>query len=350
MVKFGLTILLGALGFGCPNSAYGNPAINAWHIHDLNSDTNRTWTAGENEFMKDKTEEDIRYLCGSILLDEETDNTPIVTYGTHGVENDPLGNDHLGNDHLDSNDPLGNDNIPDEFDARVKWPDYIHPIRNQKQCGSCWAFSAAEVLTDRFTIATNGKFKTVLSPEDLVSCDKTDMGCMGGQLPSAWRYMRDSGIVTDTCFPYNSGNGTTSPCVTECADSEPFSTSKHRAKNFYQLNTVQDIQLEIMRNGPVQAAFRVYKSFMSYTSGVYQRSWWKVWDTIMGGHAIKIVGWGTQVDSSTNKSVDYWTVANSWDTSWGEQGYFRIKRGVNMCGIESNVYAGLPLIEERVKK
>ena len=69
----------------------------------------------------------------------------------------------------------------------------------------------------------------------------------------------------------------------------------------------------------------------------------------MGGHAIKIVGWGTQVDSSTNKSIDYWTVANSWDTSWGEQGYFRIKRGVNMCGIESNVYAGLPLIEERVE-
>jgi len=317
-MKFGLAILLGALGLGCPNSVYGNPAINALHIHDLNSVTNRTWTAGENEFMKDKTEEDIRYLCGSILLDEETDITPIVTYGTHGVEND-----HLGND------PLGNDNLPDEFDARVKWPDYIHPIRNQKQCGSCWAFSAAEVLTDRFTIATNGKFKTVLSPEDLVSCDKTDMGCMGGQLPSAWRYMRDTGIVTDTCFPYNSGNGTTSPCVTQCADSEPFSTSKHRAKNFYQLNTVQDIQLEIMRNGPVQAAFRVYKSFMSYTSGVYQRSWWKVWDSIMGGHAIKIVGWGTQVDSSTNKS--------------------RIKRGVNMCGIESNVYAGLPLIEERIE-
>ena len=82
---------------------------------------------------------------------------------------------------------------------------------------------------------------------------------------------------------------------------------------------------------------------MSYTSGVYQRRWWKVWDRIMGGHAIKIVGWGTQ-KNKIEKNVEYWTIANSWDTTWGENGYFRIKRGVNMCGIESNVYAGLPKI------
>jgi len=298
---------------------FGLPALNFSRIKELNTDKNMTWVAGENEFMRGKTEEDIRRLCGTVLLDSETDNVDVM-YHTEGED------------------------LPEAFDVRDEWSEYIHPIRNQERCGSCWAFSAAEVLTDRFSIMTQGKVNTILSPEDLVSCDKTDMGCMGGQLPSAWRYMRDNGIVSDSCFPYNSGNGTTSACVNACVDSEIFETSKHKARNFYKLSTIEDIQREIMKNGPVQAAFRVYKSFMAYTSGVYQRSWWKVWDSIMGGHAIKIVGWGTQ-KNELGQNVDYWTIANSWDTTWGEKGYFKMKRGVNMCGIESNVYAGLPKIK-----
>ena len=111
----------------------------------------------------------------------------------------------------------------------------------------------------------------------------------------------------------------------------------------------KDIQQELMKNGPVQAAFRVYKSFMSYKSGVYQRKWWNFWDKILGGHAVKIVGWGTQPASLTRPSVDYWTIANSWSTNWGENGYFKIKRGVNMCGIESNIYTGLPKLKNDLK-
>jgi len=217
------------------------------------------------------------------------------------------------------------------------------PDCNQKKCGSCWAFSASEVLSDRFSIATNGSDDTVLSPEDLVSCDKTNMGCSGGQLPAAWKYLENTGIVSDKCFPYGAGNGDAPSCEASCQDGETFATSKHKAKNYYKLKTVEDIQKDIMTNGPVQAAFRVYKSFMSYKSGVYQRDWWKIWDMIMGGHAIKIVGWGT-MDGADGKPVDYWTVANSWDTTWGEDGYFKIKRGVNECGIEGNVYAGLPAV------
>merc|ERR1712224_166446 len=72
--------------------------------------------------------------------------------------------------------------VPAEFDARTQWKDLIHPIRDQKHCGSCWAFSASEVLSDRVAIASK-KASPVLSPEDMVSCDKGDMGCQGGLLP-----------------------------------------------------------------------------------------------------------------------------------------------------------------------
>merc|ERR1711862_982588 len=85
------------------------------------------------------------------------------------------------------------DAIPDEFDARTKWPGLIHPIRDQQQCGSCWAFSASEVLSDRVAIASKKK-SPVLSAEDMVSCDKHDMGCSGGMLPSAWSYMENTGL------------------------------------------------------------------------------------------------------------------------------------------------------------
>jgi len=224
------------------------------------------------------------------------------------------------------------EDIPESFDARKQWPSFIHPIRDQAQCGSCWAFSGAEVLGDRFTIATNGKVNVVLSPEDMVSCDTGDMGCSGGMLDSEWNYLVNTGIVSDACFPYSAGQGQAAACQTKCSDSETY--TKYKAADSFHLNNVADIQAEIMKNGPVQAAFTVYKSFLSYKSGVYTKHWWQFWDQELGGHAVKIVGWG-----GDNKTP-YWIVANSWSTTWGEDGYFRIKRGGNVCGFESMVYGG----------
>ncbi len=94
---------------------------------------------------------------------------------------------------------------------------------------------------------------------------------------------------------------------------------------------VAAIQTEIMTNGPVEAAFTVYQDFITYTSGVYKH----VSGSEVGGHAVKILGWG--VDSGTN----YWLVANSWNPYWGNNGYFWILRGVDECGIEQNIVAGL---------
>ena len=77
---------------------------------------------------------------------------------------------------------------------------------------------------------------------------------------------------------------------------------------------MKSIQLEIIANGPVVTAFTVYKDFMSYKSGIYKRNS----NDVVGGHAVKIVGWGVE------GGVNYWICANSWNTTWGEQGFFRI--------------------------
>jgi cathepsin B len=95
--------------------------------------------------------------------------------------------------------------VPDQFDARDKWPKYIHPIRDQGRCGSCWAFGATESLSDRFAIASDGAIDVVLSPQNLVSCDTTDYGCNGGFLRNAYNFLATHGAAEDGCYPYSSG-------------------------------------------------------------------------------------------------------------------------------------------------
>lgn len=224
------------------------------------------------------------------------------------------------------------DTAPVSFDSRQQWPHCTTEIRNQEQCGSCWAFSATEVLQDRFCIATNTF--TILSPQYVLNCDHTDMGCNGGYLDAVWNFLTHTGTTTDSCNPYVSGNGNVPSCSSKCANDSPLQL--YKASGALQLKTVSAIQSDLMTNGPVQAAFSVYQDFFSYKSGVYvHRS-----GSLAGGHAIKIVGWG--LDSTTNKP--YWIVANSWGTSWGMNGYFWILRGVNECGIEDNVWSGKPVV------
>jgi len=299
-----------------PSSTLINEAEHIDALNKVNAQ-NYSWTAGPSPFFHGLTFDDARALLGTRLS-------------------------HIS-EHLDEVLPddiyaaIEDSSIPEEFDARTHWPGLIHPIRDQQRCGSCWAFSASEVLSDRMAIAT-GKASPVLSAEDMVSCDQGDMGCDGGQLPTAWAYLKNTGIVSENCFPYSAGSGKAATCSSHCADSESWNASKVKAKTAYAISGATNMQKEIMTNGPIQVAFRVYKSFMNYQSGVYQKHWYELLPE--GGHAVKVVGWGTE------NGVKYWLVANSWNTNWGEDGFFKIARGKNACGIEKMgpPYAGIPAV------
>lgn len=250
--------------------------------------------------------------------------------------------------------------LPAQFDARQKWAQCpsIGEIRDQGSCGSCWAFGAAEAITDRICIASKGKFKMDISAEDLLSCcTSCGMGCNGGFPGAAWQFWVDEGLVTGGlynshvgCQPYAipacehhttgprppcSGEGDTPQCVHMCEKgyNKTYAADKHRGQRAYGVaRSVKQIQYEIYKNGPVEADFTVYSDFPSYKSGVYQRHS----DEPLGGHAVRILGWGTE------NGVPYWLVANSWNTDWGDQGFFKIRRGNDECGIESDINAGLP--------
>lgn len=219
---------------------------------------------------------------------------------------------------------------PTDFDARTQWPNYVHAVRDQQQCGSCWAFGASESFSDRFAISSSGKVNVILSPEDMVSCDTTDYGCGGGYMENAWQYLQNTGIVADTCFPYTAGDGTAAPCATTCTDGSAFTKYKCTQGSVVNPTTVDEIKSEIYNHGPVEGAFSVYEDFYSYTSGVYEH----VTGGLLGGHAIKLLGFGTE------DGKDYWLAANSWGSGWGMSGFFKIKQGD--CGINDQVFACTP--------
>ena len=221
--------------------------------------------------------------------------------------------------------------VPTSFDARTEWPDCIHPIRDQGHCGSCWAFAATETLSDRFCIASKKAIDVILSPQWLVSCDNLSLGCNGGFIYQSWTFMENTGVVTDACAPYASYDGTSVKCSElkkGCKDGSEMKKYHAKKGSSVNLKNPTSIQNNLMQYGPVDAGFKVYEDFMYYTGGIYTHKS----GSLLGGHAIKIVGWGEE------NGVKYWIVANSWGTSWGENGFFRIAFGE--CGIDSGAVAG----------
>jgi len=92
------------------------------------------------------------------------------------------------------------------------------------------------------------------------------------------------------------------------------------------------MKTEVSTNGPFEVAFQVYADFYSYASGVYKHTS----GSYEGGHAVKLIGYGEE------DGTKYWICANSWNTSWGEKGFFKILRGKNECGIEQQAWGGIP--------
>jgi len=230
---------------------------------------------------------------------------------------------------------------PETFDSRTQWPSCstMQEIRNQKHCGSCWAFGAVESMSDRQCIFKNENVR--LSAEDMNSCSKSTFthcgSCQGGQPGCAWVYWCDTGVVTEDCYPYSAGTDPSSldtpECKKKCTGNTAldWNSDKHKGAKHYTIVGEENMKTELSSNGPFEVAFQVYADFMSYSSGVYYHQS----GSYEGGHAVKLVGYGT--DNGTK----YWLCANSWNTSWGEQGFFRIRRGTNECGIEGQAWGGL---------
>jgi C1A family cysteine protease len=200
---------------------------------------------------------------------------------------------------------------PTSFDARKKG--WIPAIRNQGQCGSCWAFSTVASISAAYA-KKKGKTPPVLSEQQLVDCSKGDYGCNGGWPLTACEYAK-KGMMLNSAYPYKAKGG-----------SCKYASSKVKTKVAsagYVTKTVAGMKAGIQKYGSLMVALNANK-IMSYKSGIVSGSGCST----SINHAVNAIGWGK------SGSKEYWIVRNSWGTGWGEKGYFRIVTGKNACGIE----------------
>ncbi|CAN8248130.1 unnamed protein product [Cochlearia groenlandica] len=293
-------------------------------VKKVNSNPDAGWKASINERFSNATVAEFKRLLGVKQTPKKHFlGVPVVTHDDPSLK------------------------LPTQFDARSAWPlcTSIGNILDQGHCGSCWAFAAVESLSDRFCIQFGMNIS--LSVNDLLACCgfRCGDGCDGGYPIAAWQYFSYSGVVTEECDPYFDKTGCSHPgcepeyptpkCLRKCVSgNQLWSESKHYSVSTYTVNSnPQDIMAEIYKNGPVEVSFTVYEDFAHYKSGVYKH----ITGSNIGGHAVKLIGWGT-----SNNGEDYWLLANQWNRSWGDDGYFMIRRGTNECGIEDEPVAGLP--------
>jgi hypothetical protein len=211
---------------------------------------------------------------------------------------------------LDNNNYLNESDI-ETFDWRMY--NVVNPVRNQGQCGSCWAFATTANAESVWAIHTGSLYD--LSEQYLVDCATGvgyfNMGCHGGNMDSAFKYMINNKQCNETDYPYVSGFTESKGTCHECNEFTHFSSCYDVVPN----NQVS-LKMAVLRNPVVIGIEADTYYFQSYSSGILTS---ELCGTTID-HAVEIVGFG--IDDGTK----YWTVRNSWGEDWGENGYFRILR------------------------
>lgn len=273
---------------------------------------------------------------------------------------------------------------PTSFDGRIVWCDYLSPIMAQNNCGACYAFATISSLMDLFRMYTRNKIRPTLSVLEAVSCSIPDLtsydvsrikrepqylmqlakhgkytGCKKGTLYDIARLLFRRGAVEQSCVPdsfieeYYNANGELPDCrrlsgsgnnPTQCSPLHDGVAKRFwTIADFYMVadaadkdRLLREIKRDLCSRGPTVAGFVLFPDFIDEYDGttVYIP---KPGQTPLGGHAVKLVGWGP----------GYWIAANSWGVEWGDKGYFRIAMGHPDLRLEQNhikLIPGIPHI------
>uniref|UniRef100_A0A6P7GFN2 Cathepsin L-like proteinase n=1 Tax=Diabrotica virgifera virgifera TaxID=50390 RepID=A0A6P7GFN2_DIAVI len=253
------------------------------------------WTKGVNQFS-DWTEEQLQLLLN------------------HKLNTQPLRSNSLGVYKADPNEQL-----PAAVDWREKGA--VLAVRNQGTCGGCWAFSATAALEGQ--LAINKEQKIPLSPQNLIDCSTKDYGCIGGLMHTAFDFVKSHGISSEADYPFIGKDDNCRTNVTKTLTS---------ISGYKGVNTEEDIISAIAKVGPVSVAVSVGQTqndWFQYKGGIFNKT---TCGTTLD-HGVTAVGY----------TDEYIIIKNSWGPDWGEDGYIRLARGLNMCGI-NNVLNYYPVL------
>jgi C1A family cysteine protease len=269
--------------------------FNRFNVFKANLDTirehnakNESWTMGMNEFG-DMTWEEFRasYVGGTKVREGQY----IKSKNSATTKATP--------------------NIPSSLDWRTKGA--VTPVKNQGQCGSCWAFSTTGSVEGAHAIATGTLVS--LSEQQLMDCSSSygNQGCNGGLMDDAFEYIIAHGICSEASYPYKGVVGKCQSCTSVASIKSYTNDPQGNESNLSNM----------IQTGPISIAIEADQSaFQFYSGGVFSAACGHNLD-----HGVLIVGYGTL------SSKPYWIVKNSWGGSWGMQGYILMIQGKDECGL-----------------
>jgi C1A family cysteine protease len=249
---------------------------------------NKSYTLTMNKFGDLNTEEFGKQMCGY----KPTLRTTAVTFSEE-------------------------ENMDSFVGAEVDWvkAGAVTPVKDQGQCGSCWAFSATGAIEGAVFVAK--KTLTSVAEQQLVDCSGSEgnQGCNGGLMDYAFEYViKNKGIGSEASYKYTARDGT-------CKKVASVST----ISSFVDVDTNEAALLVAVNKQPISIAIEADQAcFQFYTSGILD-------DASCGqnlDHGVLLTGYGTE------GSKDYWRVKNSWGASWGDKGFIRFIRGKKQCGLQ----------------
>jgi len=254
-----------------------------------------SWVAGHNQFS-DWHRSEYQNMLGYVA-----DTTPEMIQATH----------------------FDTSNLADE----VNWvtAGAVTDVKDQGQCGSCWSFSTTGAMEGAHFVATGELLS--FSEQQLVDCATgiyLNMGCNGGNPLWAYRYLKSHEAELETEYPYTSGGGDDS---TDCLYDEHSKTSVDVSASASVAASNPDQMMAALEKQPLAVLIEADKAvFQTYQSGVLTSS--KCGTSL--DHAVLAVGYGTE------DGEDYWLVKNSWNTTWGDNGYVKLGRTATdgICGVQ----------------
>ncbi|KAI4484507.1 hypothetical protein M0804_007073 [Polistes exclamans] len=226
---------------------------------------------------------------------------------------------------LENHIPMPQAKIPNiELPIEYDWRHYnaVTPVKNQGQCGSCWAFSVTGNVEGQYAIK-HGKLLS-LSEQELVDCDELDDACNGGLPDNAYRAIENlGGLELEMDYPYK---GIDEKCY--------FNKNKAKVEIVSAVNiTSNETQMAqwLVENGPISIGINA--NAMQFYIGGISHPYKFLCNPYNLDHGVLIVGYGIRKYPLFKKELPYWVIKNSWGLRWGESGYYRVYRGDGTCGV-----------------
>jgi len=215
--------------------------------------------------------------------------------------------------------------LPANFDWRDNKKSVVTPVKDQGQCGSCWAFSATEAIESAWALA--GNTLASLAPQQIVDCDvgNGDEGCDGGDTPTAYEYViKAGGLESEADYPYTGEDDQCAFKKQEVVGVISNWTYITTSKNETQM------QYGLIAKGPLSICVEA-DSWQFYEYGVITDFCYNQLD-----HCVLITGFQDYKDWD-GITYQVWNIRNSWGASWGESGYLYVERGYDLCGVADEV-------------